>query len=278
MRVIKLYRHGFTMGTNSFEPGAKRPRGERGLVGGWSHGSTSRNIAFLRSIDESLLTGAGLALTLTVRDCPDTSDEWHSIRRAFERRLKRMGLIRMHWVIEWQRRGVPHLHCASYFPEGGDPLLPHNIIESWCDLTSDYGSASRGQHVLPVTDSIGWFQYVSKHAARGVGHYQRSAVNVPVSWKKKTGRMWGKVGEWPIKDFVEITISDQGFFALRRIVKGWRLADSRASGSPGRIVSARQYLQVPERLGRVLGASEWMPEQAFLQALFFLKSQGYGFE
>lgn len=115
MRVIKLYRHGFTMGTNSFEPGAKRPRGERGLVGGWSHGSTSRNIAFLRSIDESLLTGAGLALTLTVRDCPDTSDEWHSIRRAFERRLKRMGLIRMHWVIEWQRRGVYLVYCSWGF-------------------------------------------------------------------------------------------------------------------------------------------------------------------
>lgn len=46
MRVFKLYRHGFTLGTNSFAPGSKRPRGERGSVGGWSHGSTSRNIAF----------------------------------------------------------------------------------------------------------------------------------------------------------------------------------------------------------------------------------------
>ena len=80
MRCLKSLRHGFTLGTNSFPPDSKRPRGERGSVGGWSHGSTSRNIAFLRSVDETLLTGHALALTLTVRDCPPDSDSWHKVR------------------------------------------------------------------------------------------------------------------------------------------------------------------------------------------------------
>lgn len=134
MRLIKLYKHGFTLGTNSYEAGAKRPRGERGHVGGWSHGSTSRNIAFLRSIDEKLLTGTAVAITLTVKDCPETSDDWHKLRRSFELRLRRMGLIRMHWVIEWQRRGVPHLHCAAFFDDTCSDV-PQRIISGWCDLT-----------------------------------------------------------------------------------------------------------------------------------------------
>lgn len=277
MRCIKLYRHGFTIGTNSYEAGAKRPRGERGAVGGWSHGSTSRNIAFLRSVDERELTGNALALTLTVKDCPPDSDLWHKIRRSFEHRLRRLGLIRMHWVIEWQRRGVPHLHCAAFFDDSAPVMLPHIIVKSWCDLTADYGSSPFAQYVLPITDAMGWFMYVSKHAARGVAHYQRSPENIPKMWQRKTGRMWGKVGDWPILDKTDIFLSDAAFFALRRIVKGWRLADSRSSCSRYRIVSARKYLQVPERLSRVLGASEWMPEGSFLQALYFLKSSGYDF-
>lgn len=277
MRCLKSFRHGFTLGTNCYEPGAKRPRGDRSTVGGWSHGSTSRNIAFLRSIDEAKLTGHALALTLTVRDCPDTSDDWHKVRRAFERRLKRLGLIRMHWVIEWQRRGVPHLHCAAFFDDSAPVLLPAVIMRSWCDLVSDYNASPLSQYVLPITDAIGWFQYVSKHAARGVNHYQRSPENIPPQWQKKTGRMWGKVGEWPLVEKSEIFMRDATFYQLRRIVKRWRFADARASGSIHRIRSAKKYLQVPENLSRVLGASEWMPENELLSILYFLKSQGYEF-
>lgn len=277
MRIIKSYRHGFTLGTNSFEPSAKRPRGDRGHVGGWSHGSTSRNIAFLRSIDETLLDGVGFALTLTVRDCPPTSDHWHKIRDTFFKRLNRLGLLRLHWVIEWQRRGVPHLHCACYFPSYSEAMLPHKIVRSWCQLVEPYSASPFAQYVLSISDAIGWFQYVSKHAARGVNHYQRSPENIPKPWKQKTGRMWGKIGDWPIKEFSEVYLSDSAFYAFRRIVKGWRLADARSSKNSKRILSARKYLQVPENLGRVLGASEWLPENNLFQVLFFLKSQGYEF-
>lgn len=277
MRCLKSLRHGFTLGTNSFPPGAKRPRGERGSVGGWSHGSTSRNIAFLRSVDETLLTGHALALTLTVRDCPPDSDSWHQVRRAYERRLKRLGLIRMHWVIEWQRRGCPHLHCAAFFDDTAPRMLPMLLVRSWCELTEPFGSNPSAQYVLPITDAVGWFQYVSKHAARGVNHYQRSSENIPASWQKKTGRMWGKVGDWPTIEKTDIYMRDATFYMLRRLVKRWRHADARASGCRFRIRSARKYLQCPENLSKVLGASEWMPENDLLALLFFLKSQGYEF-
>ena len=41
---------------------------------------------------------------------------WH---RAF----REAGLSRWHWVVEWQRRGTPHLHLAVYAPPGcGSPI------------------------------------------------------------------------------------------------------------------------------------------------------------
>lgn len=277
MRIVKSYRHGFTLGTNSYEPSAKRPRGDRSTVGGWSHGSTSRNIAFLRSIDETSLTGSGLALTLTVRDCPPSSDDWHRIRDTFFKRLNRLGLVRLHWVIEWQKRGVPHLHCAAFFDDTAPTLLPAVIVKSWCELVADYKASPFAQYVLPITDSIGWFQYVSKHAARGVNHYQRSPENIPKSWQQKTGRMWGKIGEWSTIPFAEVYLSDAAFFMLRRIIKRWRIADARDSKNKHRIKSAKKLLQCPENLGRVIGLSEWLPEQNLIQTLYFLKSQGYKF-
>src|SRR5690554_6634141 len=106
MRVLTLQRHGFKLGTDSNYGVKKRPRGDRSMIGGWSPGACRRNIDFLRSVDETRLDGVAMALTLSVRDCPPSSDEWHRLRNLFIANLRNWGLIRLHWVIEWQRRGV----------------------------------------------------------------------------------------------------------------------------------------------------------------------------
>ncbi|MEM2002930.1 MAG: hypothetical protein QXT77_09820, partial [Candidatus Methanomethylicaceae archaeon] len=62
---------------------------------------------------------------------------------------------------------------------------------------------------------------------------------------------------------------------FRRLIKRWRIADSRAEGSVRRLIAARRYLQAPERLSRVMGASEWLPEENVHQILYYLLSQGY---
>ena len=183
MRVLQVYRHGLTMGTPPATSTHKRT--ERSSVSGWSVGATRRNVAFLRSIDETkvnLLNGSELiplAITLTVRDCPATSDEWHKARDLLIRRLKYLGMVRMHWVIEWQRRGVPHLHCAAWFEQQDFVALNQSIVKGWLDLAGKWGAGHRGQFIKPITGAVGWFQYVSKHAARGVNHYQRSPENIP---------------------------------------------------------------------------------------------------
>lgn len=177
-----------------------------GEVQGWSPGAVRRNTEFLMCVREDKLTGVGLALTLTVRDCPATAQEWQRMRRAWEKRMKRAGMIRVHWVTEWQRRGVPHLHCAIWF--SGTVYDFSLCIDAWLAVASSCGAALRGQHGRIIDGVVGWFQYVSKHAARGVRHYQRCSENLPEGWKGLTGRVWGKVGEWPLYPEVRIDLQD----------------------------------------------------------------------
>lgn len=141
-------------------------------------------IPHVRQTDQ--LTGAGVALTLTLRDCPPTADDWHKLRRAWEKRMVRAGMVRLHWVTEWQRRGVPHLHCAIWFPDAYDTITP---TRAWVEVASAYGAGLRGQHARIIDGPVGWFQYLAKHAARGVKHYQRTADSIPEGWQKDRARV-----------------------------------------------------------------------------------------
>lgn len=276
MPVVTEYRHGLTMG---IPPGRNdHVRAKREEVEGWSTSSTRRNTQFLYSVDERKLSGDGFALSLTLRDCPPTADAWKALREAFFMRLRRMGMTRCHWLTEWQRRGVPHMHAAVWFDDGlaeRDPRAPKTIADHWVSLASAYGAGPRAQHVEPITDSIGWFKYLSKHAVRGLGHYQRSSESIPQGWKK-TGRMWGHLGDWPTVDPIRYTFDMEAFWAFRRMVQRWRLADARASGDRYRLRSARRMLQSSDQsAGSVRGVGEWVGTEMTQQFLRHLASQGH---
>ncbi len=276
MPVLTEYRHGLTMG---IPPGRNdHLRAKRDAVEGWTNSSTRRNTRFLYSVDERSLTGDGFALTLTVRDCPGTADDWMQLREKFVKRLRRMGLIRCHWLTEWQRRGVPHMHAAVWFDEGlrdRDPFAIGTIKAHWCDLAARHTAGRSGQHVEAISDSVGWFKYLSKHAVRGLGHYQRSSESIPPGWKK-TGRMWGHLGEWSTVDPVRYTLTNDAFWSFRRMVQRWRLADARASGDRFRLRAARRMLQCSERsAGSVRGVGEWIATDQSQQFLRHLASMGH---
>lgn len=281
MAVIALYRHGMTAGVPPTVN--NHPRALRGEVGGWSEGATRRNTRFLYSIDETKLADVGFAVTLTLRDCPPDSAAWHRLRRAWEARLRRNGITLMHWVTEWQRRGVPHLHCAVFWPRDlvqrvGAQNVKDSMLNDWVMLAGQkYRAGFRGQDAHEITGVVGWFQYVSKHAARGVRHYQRAAENIPEGWKK-TGRMWGKIGDWPTVEQIKIEIGQrhEGWFAYRRLVRSWRVADARASGSTLRLRSARRMLTCHDRsLSEVRGVSDWISERITLAMLANLAGRGF---
>lgn len=249
----------------------------RGDIQGWSEGATRRNTEFLMSVRTDQLTGAGVALTLTLRDCPPTADDWHKLRRAWEKRMVRAGMVRLHWVTEWQRRGVPHLHCALWFPDRYDFVA---AIDAWVAVAGAYGAGHRGQHGRIIDGPVGWFQYLAKHAARGVKHYQRTADSIPEGWQKRTGRVWGKVGDWPVQEKIRIDLQDQhgdgGWFVYRRLIRAWRLADARSAGDAYRIRSARGMLRCSDRVrARLIGFVEWTPYDVQMALIAHVASRGY---
>ena len=255
---------------------------KRSAIGGWSQDACRRNVRFLRTVRQQDLTGDGYSLTLTIGECPQTHEDWHRLLKAYFKRLERLGMIRLHWVIEWQRRGVPHLHACAYFPHvARSQVEQHNfekllIWEHWMRAGAiEYNSDLRAQYCLRVYDAVGWFQYVSKHAARGISHYQRSPECQPKHWEK-TGRMWGKRGDWPTDTPQRYDLDNRGFWAFRRIVRAWRKADARSSGTPSRIRSARRMLRCTHSgKSPVRGVSEWIPADLQTTIIEHLAATGH---
>ena len=275
MPRLSVSRHGLKAAKMRQQEGAVGG-GLRGEVGGWSIKATRRNTDFLRSIDERKLSGAGVALTLTLKTCPPTSDDWHRLRKNWQDRMRRAGMVRIHWVTEWQRRGVPHLHVAIWWP---DKYRLSDPVEAWLALAAEYGAGAKGQHAKPIDGPVGWFQYLSKHAARGVKHYQRSGDNMPASWQEKTGRVWGYGGDWPLQEPVNVQLDDEGFYAFRRLVRSWRIGNARASGDKARELHARHMLRHSDpKISALRPVSEWCNQAQALMFLGNLASRGYGFD
>jgi hypothetical protein len=277
MPVITVCQNGTSMG---FAPRKNdHLRVKRGLTQGWTKSATRSNRMFLWSVKCPELLGHGYSFTLTVRDCPPTAAAWGRVRSAFQKRMTRLGAIRMHWLTEWQRRGVPHLHGCIWLPPGVDPF---QILEHWLQVSGQYGAADRGQDMKPITGALGWLKYLAKHADRGVFNYQRAAESIPEGWQGSTGRMWGHTGEWPLTAPQKLYIDNEGLYAMRRIAQRWRLANARTEPDSAkratRIRSARRLLQSKDRnLCSVRGSAEWMPRAVSRQVLMHLAASGYEF-
>lgn len=292
--LVSAYRNGLTMGTPPSAPNRTPP--PRGEVVGWSSAAVRRHTKWLYSVGAEALDGDGWAFTLTVRDCPPDAASWHAVRRAFVKRMERLGSVRFHWVTEWQRRGVPHLHGVVYFGgpiPGPIPAPEAAIVVAWLGAAAAYRPGWRSQDVGPITGPLGWLQYLSKHAARGVAHYQRQGK--PEGWTK-TGRLWGYGGSWPTSEPMRFDLDREGGYRLRRLVRSWRVADARAalqrqeqhpasdpqlqlqrlSAARRRVRSARRMLRCSDpKLSAVRGASEWVPEETGVQLLWLLVGDGH---
>jgi hypothetical protein len=247
---------------------------KRDVIKGWSAASVRRHTKWLYSIDAPKLDGEGFALTLTLRHTPETADEFHAARRAWIMRLTRLGATRIHWVIEWQKRGTPHLHAAVYFAPGETPQFAAGLmITAWLAVAEQWGPMLGGQYYDTISGPLGWLKYLSKHASRGVKHYQRSGA--PSGWAR-TGRLWGHTGAWPADEPMRFDMSREAYWRYRRLVRSWRIADARQSGDRSRIVYARKMLQSSDpKLSAVRGVSDWVPEPVAIEFVSLLVAQGY---
>jgi hypothetical protein len=165
------------------------------------------------------------------------------------------------------------------------------LILQWVQVAERFGALPGAQHVTPIWDVIGWNQYVSKHAARGLNHYQRNPAHIPPGWREiGTGRMWGylstRADQWPLVDPCVLDVNARAFWFVRRVVRGYRLADARealrrardepqARAARRRIVQARGMLRADTvELSSVRGLSEWLPQDAMFRVVALVSESG----
>lgn len=222
MPTISILPNGCTSGNIAVKP-SEHMRAKRKETKGWTTKVSSSLKKWFYSIPIDTLNGHGYSFTLTLKDCPDSSDDWALMRNAYIKRLFRTDCIRLQWITEWQRRGVPHLHGVAYFETEKEASL---LINHWVDVAKKHSPAPWAQDVKPIHDISGWLNYLAKHAARGASHYQRSADSIPEGWLK-TGRMWGYRGDWIQQEAMKFSIDQQGFNQFRRIVKNYYHAQMR---------------------------------------------------
>ena len=79
---------------------------------------------------------------------------------------------------------------------------------------------------------------------------------------------------------MKINLQDQhgdgGWFAYRRLLRSWRLADARSSGDAYRIRSARGMLRCSDQSrSRLIGFMEWVPFEMQMGMLANLAARGY---
>lgn len=287
--LVSAYVNGSTAGS----PPPKRATygGVRGKVRGWTSDAVRRHTKWLYSVDSALLVGLGLSVTLTMREMPGSAAELHRLRRAFIERLRRSGITRLHWVIEWQRRGVPHFHMAVYWPSVVRPeWAAQEVFTAWLQVCSPtVGASIMSQDVKVISGALGWLQYLSKHAARGVRHYQRNGH--PEGWES-TGRLWGHIGAWPTSVPMRFDVPRGAYHRYRRLVRSWRLADARGAllalqarsdadpkalrAARRRVVAARGALRCADpRLSAVRGVSDWVPEHVAIALVSLLADEGW---
>lgn len=252
MPVVRLWPGGISGGAAPTSPVGG---GKRGKVVGWTAGAARRNLRFLWSVISSEMEGQGYALTLTVAECPPTSEDWTRARDDFLDRARRAGMTRYHWVTEWTKRGVPHTHAAVY---GEEPDMVARLLVAWLDVCDarQWTANMRGQHVVPIDGVTGWLQYVSKHASRGVTHYQHEGV--PEGWEK-TGRLWGYGGDWPRQDEEVLDMTAAQYVVFRRLVWDWMLADMERRGVDAEFVTATRARWADPEHGNAHGVAGWIP-------------------
>ena len=191
---------------------------------GWTRGVSLRLHAKLKSVVADSLSGHGYAITTTFRNCPDSPVDMHRIRRAFIKRLKRRGLIRLVWICEFQYRGVPHFHFGAYFDK---KINPEDVIVQWCKVAAEYKPKFTAQTCVDISNEGGWFGYMQKHVERGVEHYQRQRERLPKKWKQKTGHVYGFIGDWKFDEWEIFFYKLDKMYLLRDCELKIRLAFNR---------------------------------------------------
>lgn len=210
--------------------GAPKGRGDRKDIHGWSKRSARANTEFLQRVLPEKLPEGGQWVTVTVGSDVPTPGEFKRTKRAWldvlRRKAERAGeTFLLHHVVEFQRRGAPHVHAIVWGVAEYAPLA------EWVRLNP--GVSLLGQHCRVRMDPRAVVRYVAKHGSRGMTNYQRSPAVLKDAWATESaGRLWGIRGDWEpylgAENVVEMPEAE--WYAVRRRYRRW----ARVAKGPGR--------------------------------------------
>lgn len=301
MAVVRSYPNGGSIARGSH--GVPPTNVKRGRIAGWSSNAAARHVRWLMSIEsDALMADFELwAYTLTVRDIPGDAKAFHALRRAWLQRVSR-ALVRPEpddspapgrpdaltdaepvrgpvgplwcWVMEWQKRGAPHLHGVIVAPKGMQREVALLVYVAWPEVAAAWGASGRGQDVRAVDGATGWFAYLAKHIGRGKHHGQRTAM--PPGWEA-SGRLWGHSEGWPTSE-TAFDVDGAAFVHLRRLVQGWALADARSERLPEvrrrRIAYLKRRRRLSKEVSSFVGMVEWIPPRVLGRMLEWVAQEG----
>ena len=143
-----------------------------------------------------------------------------------------------------------------------------DFLLCWNWTSRSYRSEIHCQTIAAIWDALGWVEYLGKHSARGVHHYQRSGANIPAAWQGRTGRMWGKRGDWLIREPIPLECDLPSFFRLRRVLRGKAISEARSAKRWLSLSFCRRSLKNPDAvLSRLRGVSQFIPHHQTLAIL-----------
>lgn len=245
---LVIRRHGYSMSSVDVESLKAARKGQkaakRDRCGGWTYGCYKRLVERLQSVCEEHLFSTGFvhAITLTYGHAEGVPSAG-MVKLHRERLLgwaARHGFTAVHWLVEFQRNGYPHMHLIA--KHGVSAVMAASLVDKWLSITSASGARSAGQHVSEMSGFSQYALYLAKHASRQNWHYQRASL--PTSWGGYSGRMWGFTGDWKFDDAFVIVLDIGEWWRVRRVIRRLARADlNRRRPVVSRFRSFREFKQ-----------------------------------
>lgn len=202
----------------SGSPCTEPPRRKKGDIKTFSRSARRRLIKKMMRVERREIS-VPIFLTLTYHErYPSKNAPLKKELQRFLQSLRRLpAKLYYMWRIEWQKRGAPHFHLLIWHE---DPEYQWNAeaFKGWALKTWHRVCSSRSKaHTRKGADAEvcrTWskaMSYVCKYLGKG---------GVPDDIEFR-GRHWGASRDLPTEPALEVELSEQQFYVLRRIIRGW---------------------------------------------------------
>jgi hypothetical protein len=165
--------------------------------------------------------GSWLFVTVTYRDDPGPLGVKRDLDTLGKRMRRRFGSLLGVWKMEFQRRGVVHLHFLVWVPFTGAQALAEARRWFWVSWEGVTGARQRVDVDYLRVPGTRAGAYFAGYSTRGSKEYQHE---VPAAWEW-VGRWWGRWGPGPSWEFVPLTRGE--FYVARRVLVRHRRSRSR---------------------------------------------------